>query len=114
MPPAAPLDAALEDAVRAERGRNGRRGALVGFVGPFLNYFCFFNALKRLEVSRVSVIRAGYSVVVLIGAFLIYDQLPSQRQIAGGLLVLTGVGLMVLEKGRLAKLAAAAAPAPPR
>src|SRR5258705_4253027 len=75
---------------------------LLGFLGPFLNYLFFFSALKRLEIGRVSVIRMCYSVLVVGGAYLIYSQLPSTRQIAGGLTMLTGVGFAVLEKSRRA------------
>ena len=84
--------------------------ALVGLIGPFLNYLCFFNALKRLEIGRVSLLRMCYSVLVVLGAYAIYAQLPTNRQIAGGMTMLAGVGLVMLEKSRLARIAAGSAP----
>lgn len=81
--------------------------AVVGLIGPFLNYLCFFNALKRLEIGRVSLLRMCYSVLVVVGAYVIYSQLPSDRQIVGGMTMLAGVGLVMLEKSRLARAAAA-------
>ena len=83
--------------------------ASAGLIGPFLNYLCFFNALKRLEIGRVSLVRMCYSVLVILGAYAIYSQLPTDRQLAGGITMLAGVGLVMLEKSRLVRAAAAAA-----
>ncbi|MEO8699419.1 MAG: DMT family transporter [Kofleriaceae bacterium] len=69
--------------------------AIIGLIGPFLNYLFFFQALKRLAIGRVSLLRMCYSVLVIAGAYLIYAQLPTDRQIVGGLTLLAGVGLVV-------------------
>jgi drug/metabolite transporter (DMT)-like permease len=97
---------------RLPRGNEWWLLALVGFVGPFINYLSFFNALKRLEIGRVSLIRMCYSVLVVVGAYLIYSQLPTSRQIAGGLTMLAGVGLVFLEKTRRSRMAATATASP--
>jgi drug/metabolite transporter (DMT)-like permease len=79
----------------------------LGLVGPFLNYLCFFSALKYLEVSRVAVIRMSYSVVVLCVSLAVFADPPSARQAAGGLAVFLGVAWVLLEKARLASASAA-------
>jgi adenylate cyclase len=58
---AAPLDAALDDAVRAERSRNGRRGAVVGFVGisAFLVNALVFGVLLGSPVWRGQLVLLG-------------------------------------------------------
>jgi drug/metabolite transporter (DMT)-like permease len=84
---------------------------IMGLIGPFLNYLCFFNALKRLDIGRVSLLRMCYSVLVVGGAYLIYSQLPTTRQIIGGFTMLVGVGLVMFEKARNARAAAAVAAA---
>jgi drug/metabolite transporter (DMT)-like permease len=83
------------ESFRLPRGNEWLLLALVGFIGPFLNYLCFFNALKRLAIGRVSIVRMCYSVLVVIGAYAIYAQLPMDRQILGGVVLLAGVGLVV-------------------
>ncbi|HEU0037028.1 MAG TPA: DMT family transporter [Kofleriaceae bacterium] len=85
---------------RLPRGDEWWLLALVGLIGPFLNYLFFFNALKRLAIGRVSLIRMCYSVLVVIGAYAVYAQLPTDRQIIGGLTLLVGVALVVFERGR--------------
>lgn len=86
---------------RMPRGDEWILLALVGFIGPFLNYLFFFNALKRLAIGRVSIVRMCYSVLVVIGGYAVYDQLPSDRQIAGGVTLLVGVALVLLERSRV-------------
>jgi drug/metabolite transporter (DMT)-like permease len=72
--------------------------ALMGLIGPFLNYLFFFLALQRLAIGRVSLVRMCYSVLVVIGAYAVYAQLPADRQIIGGIALLAGVGLVVLQR----------------
>lgn len=93
------------ESFRLPRGNEWLLLALVGFIGPFLNYLCFFNALKRLEIGRVSLLRMCYSVLVVVGAYAVYSQLPSDRQIVGGAAMLGGVGVVMLERSRLARAA---------
>jgi drug/metabolite transporter (DMT)-like permease len=75
--------------------------ATVGLIGPFLNYVCFFKAIQRLAIVRVTLVRMCYSVLVVLGAFIVYAQLPDDRQIAGGLALLAGVMLVVFERSRV-------------
>lgn len=84
-------------------GREWPLMVALGFVGPFLGYLCFFHAIKRLEVGRVTVVRMHYSLLVLIGSVVFYGQLPRLGDLLGGLLLLAGVVTLVIEKTRLSK-----------
>jgi drug/metabolite transporter (DMT)-like permease len=72
--------------------------AVLGLIGPFLNYLFFFHALKRLAIGRVSLVRMCYSVLVVVGAYVFYAQLPADRQILGGIALLAGVALVVFQR----------------
>ena len=76
--------------------------ALSGFVGPFMNYIMYLNALKRLEVGRVVIIRMSYPLMLVPTTYLLFHQLPSLRQILGGVALFIGVVIMAREKSRLA------------
>jgi drug/metabolite transporter (DMT)-like permease len=91
--------------VRLPVGREWGLVVLCGFLGPFLHYLCLLNALKRIELGRISVIRLSYSVFVLIGGYIIYDQLLSTRQFIGGIAVVLGGALVIIEGDRAAKRA---------
>lgn len=65
------------------------------FVGPFLTSIFQYSALRFIEASRAAIIQSTTGIFVLIGAFLIFGNLPATIQIAGGLLAITGVGLMM-------------------
>jgi drug/metabolite transporter (DMT)-like permease len=72
--------------------------ALLGLIGPFLNYLFFFRALQRLAIGRVSLVRMCYSVIVVLAAYVIYEQLPTDRQIVGGVALLAGVALVAIHR----------------
>jgi drug/metabolite transporter (DMT)-like permease len=74
--------------------------AIMGFIGPFLHQLCFYHALKRMEIGRVSVTRSTYSVIVLVVAYFVYDDLPSTQRLVGGLGLLLGTVVVILEKAR--------------
>lgn len=86
--------------IRAPRSNEWPLLLAAGVLGPFLNYLCFFSALARLEVSRVNVIRVSYSVLVLAGTITLYGQVPTTRQIVGGLGVVAGIVWMLYARSR--------------
>jgi drug/metabolite transporter (DMT)-like permease len=69
--------------------------------GPILSRMIYMMALKRLELSKVAVISQTQPVYVIILAFSVLGQLPTFREIIGGLFLLGGCLIMVL--GRRAK-----------
>lgn len=65
-------------------------------LGPFLTAFVGYFALKYIPASKASLIRSTKSLFVLIGAFILFGQLPELYQIIGGLISLLGVILLTL------------------
>lgn len=67
-------------------------------LGPFLTVISGYQAIKYLEVSRVSILGSTKGIVVLIGAYIYFGNLPELYQILGGILSIFGVILISLGK----------------
>jgi len=68
------------------------------FVGPFLTSIFSYSALRYIEASRAAIIQSSTGLFVLIGAFLIFGNLPTAIQVFGGIVTMTGVILMMLNR----------------
>ncbi len=68
------------------------------FVGPFLTSIFSYSALRYIEASRAAIIQSTTGLFVLIGAFLIFGNLPTAIQVFGGIVTMTGVILMMLNR----------------
>jgi len=68
----------------------------LGIVGPILTRMMYLLALKRVELSRVAVISQVRPVFVILIALLFLGQLPTFREILGGVLITTGSLIMIL------------------
>lgn len=68
------------------------------FVGPFLSFVLWYEALARLEVSRAAVVGAGQPFVVTLYALILLGTLPQPRQLVGGLVTVAGVVLLLTVK----------------
>ena len=68
------------------------------FVGPFLTSIFSYSALRYIEASRAAIIQSTTGLFVLIGAFLIFGNLPTAVQVFGGIVTMTGVILMMLNR----------------
>ncbi|MCF8332183.1 MAG: DMT family transporter [Bacteroidales bacterium] len=69
-------------------------------LGPFLTAFTGYYALKYIEASRASLIRSTKSIFVLLGAFIMFGQMPEIYQIIGGLISLIGVILLTVGRSK--------------
>ena len=69
------------------------------FVGPFLTSIFQYSALRYIEASRAAIVQSTTGLFVLIGALLIFGNLPAPVQIFGGMVTMAGVVLM-MRKGR--------------
>lgn len=69
------------------------------FVGPFLTSIFQYSALRFIEASRAAIVQSTTGLFVLLGAFLIFGNLPAMLQIAGGVVAIAGVILM-MRKGK--------------
>ncbi len=67
----------------------------LGFLGPILSRLMYLLALKRLELSKVAVISQSQPVFVIIIAFLALGQLPTFREIVGGIFLTLGCLIMI-------------------
>lgn len=65
------------------------------FVGPFLTSIFQYSALRFIEASRAAIVQSTTGLFVLVGAFLIFGNLPTPVQIFGGLIAMAGVVLMM-------------------
>lgn len=68
------------------------------FVGPFLTSIFSYSALRYIEASRAAIIQSTTGLFVLIGAFLIFGNLPTAIQVFGGIVTMIGVILMMLNR----------------
>ncbi len=65
------------------------------FVGPFLTSIFQYSALRYIAASRTAIVQSTTGLFVLVGAFLIFGNLPAPIQIFGGLVSMAGVILMM-------------------
>jgi drug/metabolite transporter (DMT)-like permease len=72
----------------------------IGFVGG-LGYLCFLRAMVVAPVSIVSAIVSGYSVVILLWALVLLDEVPAMGQSFGTALTLGGVVLSCVRGSEL-------------
>lgn len=73
---------------------------LLGFFGPILSRMLYLMALKRLELSKVAVISQSQPVWVILLALGVFSQLPTFREIVGGLFLMFGCLLMIVGRRR--------------
>ena len=67
----------------------------LGFLGPIMSRVAYLQALKRIALSRVAVISQSQPVFVVITALVVFGQLPTFREITGGLFLIGGCLLMI-------------------
>lgn len=65
------------------------------FVGPFLTSIFQYSALRYIQASRTVIVQSTTGLFVLIGSLIMFGSLPTQVQIAGGLITIAGVMLMM-------------------
>jgi len=72
----------------------------LGIVGPILSRMNYLQALKRMELTKVAVISQGQPVVVILIALIFLAQLPTLREMLGGIVLTSGCILMVAARNR--------------
>jgi drug/metabolite transporter (DMT)-like permease len=68
------------------------------FVGPFLTSIFQYSALRFIEASRAAIVQSTTGLFVLLGAFLIFGNLPAILQIIGGVVAIAGVILLMIRQ----------------
>jgi len=82
-----------------EISKTALKNILAGaFLGPFLTAIVGLYAIKYIEVSRKSILSSTKGLFVLLGSYLYFHKVPTDIQIIGGLLSITGVILIITGK----------------
>jgi drug/metabolite transporter (DMT)-like permease len=67
--------------------------ALAGFFGPFIGRLCTMTSAKYIEARLTTLVLLTAPPFALLVSFLVLDDLPSAREIQGGLLMLVGIAV---------------------
>ncbi len=70
----------------------------LGLLGPILARMVYLLALKKIELSKVAIISQSQPVFVVIIALFVLGQLPSAKEILGGILLTVGCLIMILSR----------------
>ncbi len=74
--------------------------ALAGFCGPFAGRLCMMNAARYLEARISALVTLLAPPLTLLLAFVVLDNLPTQREFLGGAIMLAGVAVPILASRR--------------
>jgi uncharacterized membrane protein len=72
----------------------------LGIFGPILSRMVYMMALARLELSKVAVISQSTPIFVILIAVALLGQLPTFREIVGGLFLSIGCLIMIFARYR--------------
>ena len=75
----------------------------LGFLGPVFARVAYMHALRRIPLSRAAVVVQAYPVFVLVLALAAFGQIPSLRELAGGLFIAAGCVVMILTRSSSAR-----------
>jgi len=67
----------------------------LGLVGPILARLLYMLALKRMELSKLAIISQLHPVFVILIALTFLSQLPTAREVTGGLFLVIGCVVMI-------------------
>ena len=67
-------------------------------LSQVIGFFFFFNALRLMEVSKITVLRSVDPFLVVLYSLIIFKQVPNIMALAGGLLIVVGIIIMVAGK----------------
>jgi uncharacterized membrane protein len=71
---------------------------LLGLVGPVLARLAYMNALKLIPLTRAAVVAQTYPVFVLLLSLAVWGQVPTLREMTGGMAIVTGCVVMILTR----------------
>lgn len=72
--------------------------ALAGAFGPFLSRTAIMYALSYVSPTQTTLVQLTTPAVTLVPSFLVFGAVPSAREIVGGIVMLAGIALPVLER----------------
>jgi drug/metabolite transporter (DMT)-like permease len=68
------------------------------FVGPFLTSIFQYSALRFIDASKAAIVQSTTGLFVLMGAFVVFGNLPQPVQIFGGMVTIAGVLLLMVRR----------------
>jgi drug/metabolite transporter (DMT)-like permease len=71
---------------------------LAALLGPFLARLTFLYAIRRVEVSKASILNQAQPLFVAIVAFVALNTIPSLREWLGGIFILGGCIIMIIHR----------------
>lgn len=70
----------------------------LGILGPIISRVSYLSALKRVALTRVAVISQIQPVFVILIALAVLGQIPTFREVTGGILLIAGCLIMILSR----------------
>lgn len=67
----------------------------LGIIGPILSRLVYLMALQRIDLSKAAIIGQSQPIFVMLIALPLFGQLPTARELAGGVLLTLGCVAMV-------------------
>jgi drug/metabolite transporter (DMT)-like permease len=77
--------------------------ALTAFFGPFAGRLCMMNSARYLEARLTTLATLAAPPLTVLLAFVVLGELPSLREVEGGLLMLIGISIPILGLQRAAR-----------
>jgi drug/metabolite transporter (DMT)-like permease len=72
--------------------------ALAGGFGPFLSRTAIMYALSYVSPTQTTLVQLTTPAITLIPSFLVFGAVPTARELTGGVIMLAGIALPVLER----------------
>jgi len=72
--------------------------ALAGAFGPFLSRTAIMYALSYVSPTQTTLVQLTTPAITLIPSFFVFGAVPTARELTGGLIMLAGIALPVLER----------------
>lgn len=75
----------------------------LSLLSSFIGFYFLYNSLKYLDAAKVGALRVLDPVFILVYVLIIFQTIPTAKDLVGGLMVMAGVAAMSLsrEKARL-------------
>lgn len=73
---------------------------LTAFFGPFLGRLCLMTSAKYIEARVTTLVMLTAPPITLLLSFVILDDIPSTREVQGGLIMLAGIAIPVFMLAR--------------
>ena len=76
----------------------------LGILGPIISRVSYLSALKRVALTRVAIISQIQPVFVILIALSVLGQIPTFREVTGGILLIIGCLLMIVSRPNSSRL----------